>query len=88
MKQQYYSLAYPHLIGAITVWGTDKHNSTGLLPLIRMQKKLVRLIKNLPPRTHTKPLMQELRLLSIPNLYKLRVCTEMHEYTYQPTEKN
>jgi hypothetical protein len=88
MKQQYYSLAYPHLIGAITVWGTDKHNSTGLLPLIRMQKKLVRLIKNLPPRTHTKPLMQELRLLSIPNLYKLRVCTEMHEYIYQPTEKN
>ena len=53
-----------------------------------MQKKLVRLIKNLPPRTHTKPLMQELEILSIPNLYTLRVCTEMHEYIHQLEDKN
>ena len=83
MKEQYYSLAYPHLIGAISVWGTDNPNSTRLQPLIRTQKKLIRLIKNVPPRTHARPLMIELELLDITDLYILRVCTEMHEYIYQ-----
>jgi hypothetical protein len=82
MKQQYYSLAYPHLINAIPIWGTDKPNSTRLQPLIRTQKKLVRLINNLPPRTHTKPIMTELKLLTIPELYTLRVSTEMHAHIY------
>lgn len=88
MKQQYYSLAYPHLIGAISVWGTDKRNSTRLQPLIRTQKKLVRLIKNLPPRTHTKPIMQDLGLLPIPDLYTLRASTEMHAHVYPPKPVN
>jgi hypothetical protein len=83
MKEQYYSLAYPHLIGAISIWGTDNPNSTRLQPLIRTQKKLVRLIKNMPPRTHARPLMIELELLSVPDLYILRVCAEMRGYIYQ-----
>ena len=32
--------------------------------------------------------MQELKILSIPNLYKLRVCSEMHEYIHHLEEKN
>lgn len=88
MTQQYYSLAYPHLIGAITIWGTDDPSATRLQPLIRTQKKLVRLIKNLPPRTHTKPLMAELKILSVPSLYTLRVCAEMHAYIHPKTALN
>ena len=88
MKQQYYSLAYPHLIGAISIWGTNNPNSTRLQPLIKTQKKLVRLIKNLPPRTHTRPLMIELKILGITDLYTLRVCAEMHEYIYPRKTKN
>jgi hypothetical protein len=88
MKQQYYSLVYPHLIGAISIWGTNKPNSTRLQPLIRTQKKILRILKNLPPRTHTKPILIELELLSIPDLYTLRVCTEMHSYIYPPKAVN
>lgn len=88
MKQQYYSLAYPHLIGAISVWGTNERKSTRLQPLIRTQKKLIRLIKNLPPRTHTKPILIELEMLSIPDLYTLRCSIEMHTYVYPTASAN
>lgn len=37
----------------------------------------------MPPRTHARPLMIELELLSVPDLYILRVCAEMHGYIYQ-----
>lgn len=88
MKQQYYSLAFPHLIGAISIWGSDNPQSTRLQPLIRTQKKLFRLVKNLPPRTHTKPIRDELELLGIPDLYTLRVSAEMHAFIYPAKPAN
>ena len=88
MKEQYYSLAYPHLIGAISLWGTEKPNSTRLQPLIRTQKKIIRLVAKRPPRTHTRPLMIDLNILGITDIYILRVCAEMHEHIYQRAPKN
>jgi hypothetical protein len=82
MKQLYYSHAYPHLIGEITIWGTQDPTKTYLQPLIRTQKKLIRIIMNLPPRTHTGPLMQKLHILNMTNLYILRVCTETHPFVH------
>jgi hypothetical protein len=88
MRQLYYMHAYPHLIGAIAIWGSDDEKKTYLQPLIRVQKKLIRIIKRLPPRTHTKPLMKELKILNITNLYTLRVCLEMHPYIHREIEHN
>jgi hypothetical protein len=88
MAQLYYMHAYPHLIGGISVWGTEDATRTYIQPLIKMQKKLIRLIKNLPPRTHTKPIMTELKLLNITNLYILRVSTEMHPFIHQTSQEN
>jgi hypothetical protein len=88
MKQLYYSHAYPHLIGNITVWGTEDNSKTYLQPLIRTQKQLIRIITNLPPRTHTAPLMKELHILNITNLYILRVCTEIHPFIHTTDQKN
>jgi len=88
MKQQYYSLAYPHLIGEIEIWGTDQANNTQLQPLIRTQKKLIGLVKILPPRTHTLPLKVELEILGLPELYTLRTSIGMHEHVYPQERKN
>ncbi len=52
-----------------SIWGTDDPNATRLQLLITTQNNLIRLIKNLPPRTHTRPLMAELKILSVPSLY-------------------
>ena len=86
MKQLYYTHAYPHLIGAIPIWGTADPTKEYIKPLIRTQKKLIRMIKNVPPRTHTKPLLNELQLLNIPNLYIYRVSKEIHQYIHPPNE--
>ena len=85
MKEQYYAQAYPHLIRDITIWGTNKPTSTYLQPLIRTQKKLIRIITKQTPRTHTGPLMSELEILNIPNLYILRTGIEVQAHIYPPT---
>jgi hypothetical protein len=88
MRQQYYSQVYPHLIGSITVWGTSDKNKVYIQPLIRVQKKIVRIIKRQAPKSHTKPIMKELKILNLPNLYILRVCVEIHPYIHQTTQVN
>ena len=88
MKQLYYTHAYPHLIGDISIWGTNDPTKTYIQPLIRTQKKLIRIIKNLPPRTHTEPLMQQLNILNLYSLYTLRVCAEMHPHIYPKANMN
>jgi hypothetical protein len=87
MKHLYYMHVYPHLIGAITIWGTHKHNKEYIQPLIRTQKKITRLTTNQPPRAHTQPLMEQLEILNITNLYTLRVTIELHQYIH-PTEED
>ena len=84
----YYTHVYPHLIGAITIWGTHDQQKTYIQPLIRMQKKIIRLINNKPPRTHTKPLFAEMKLLNITNLYTLTACLEMHPHIYTRSQVN
>ena len=88
MKQLYYSQVYPHLLNAISVWGTDNNTRTYLKPLVTIQKRIIRLIANVPPRTHTKPIMTKLEILNIPNLYTLRVSVEMHPFAYPTRPRN
>ena len=88
MLNIYYQQAYPHLIGDITIWGTSNPAQTYIQPLIRIQKKLIRLIKNLPPRTHTRPIMTELKLLNMTNLYIQRTCITMHPFIHHTDQRN
>ena len=80
MINLYYSLVYPHLIYAITIWGSSDPQKAYLQPLIKIQKAIIRIVLNCPPQTHTKPLMIKYKLLSITNLYIYCTCTEMHPY--------
>ena len=88
MRQLYYSHVYPHLIGAITIWGSASKNKAYLQPLIRTQKKIIRIVKNVRPNTHTQPIMKELNILNLTHLYVLRVCLEMHPFIYQKKQKD
>ena len=71
MKRSYknYNQIFPHLIGEILIWGTEHHEATYLQPLMRTHKRIIRLLLNLPPRAHTKPLMRKLKILNLSNLY-------------------
>jgi hypothetical protein len=88
MKQLYYSQIFPHLIGEIPIWGTDDPTKIYIQPLIRTQKRIIRLIKNLPPRAHTRPLMTELKIMNITNLYKHRVCMQLHPFIHPKKQLN
>ena len=45
LRNQYFTHVYSHLIGNISIWGTADSKKTYIQPLIRTQKKIIRLIK-------------------------------------------
>ena len=81
MRELYNTHVYPHLIYALPVWGTDR-DTRYLRPLVLLHKRFVRLVRNVQIRAHTLPIMERLNILTIPNLYILRVCAEMHPYIH------
>ena len=88
MKQLYYSQVFPYLIGEISIWGSHEPNKGYLQPLIRTQKRLIRLMCNLPPRTHTNPLMKRHNIMNITNFYIHRSCLQMHPFIHPHTNLN
>ena len=86
MKQLYYSFIYPHLIYTLPIWGTHISNKIYIQPLHRTHKKIIRLICNKPPQTHTKPLMKQLGILNIFNLYIYRTSIDMHPIIHPQKE--
>ena len=51
------------------------------MPLIRLQKRALRVIAGVPPRTHTVPLFNLFRMLPINSIYEYSVCTFMYKYS-------
>ena len=88
LKDLYFTHAYPHLISNISIWGTSDTKKTYIQPLNIIHKKIIRLIKRVPPRTHTRPIMTELNILNIFNLYTHRVAAETHPHIYPKTQLN
>ena len=88
MLELYYSQVYPHLIGNISIWGSHNPRKSYLQPLIRTQKKIIRLIANKPPLTHTAPIMQQLKILNLTNLYIARVSSEMRPFIHHRGQLN
>jgi hypothetical protein len=88
LRDIYFTHIFPHFISNISIWGTSDKKTAYIQPLIRTQKKIIRLIKNMPPRTHTQPLMTQLRILNITNLYTLRVAIETHPFIHLPKPLN
>ena len=70
------------LVSSIVLWVGYTAYHIYLKPLTKVHKKIVRLIKNLPPRAHTKPIMYDLKILNIQALYVARVCTEIHPFIH------
>lgn len=85
--RQYYARIYPHLIYAITIWGTPDKMKEYIQPLRRMQNKAIKAITRQPSHVHVTPLFVENNILSLNYLYILRVCIELHPYIY-PTQED
>ena len=68
----YYALVYPHLLYGITMWGNTYQ--VYLTKLMTTQKKIVRCIAGAYFNAHTDPLFKSLKLLKLPDIYKMQVA--------------
>ena len=76
----YNTLVYPYLCYCIHVWGSTY--GVHLADLIVLQKKIVRIICGVPPRTHSLPLFKQLEILSISDIYIYNIGLFMYKYVH------
>ena len=74
----YYSFVHPYLTYGLEIWGNTYHIYVNLLNVL--QKKVIRLIKNVGPRESTIDIFKELRILNLSNLYKVSIAIFMFKY--------
>eukprot|EP00733_Pompholyxophrys_punicea_P000458 Pompholyxophrys_punicea_v1_NODE_127_length_3306_cov_27.855737.p2 type:complete len:324 gc:universal NODE_127_length_3306_cov_27.855737:1274-303(-) len=76
----YSALIYPHLIYSIEIWGS---NGASMRPLLQFQKKIVRILTFSHFRAPSAPLFQHLRILTIAQIYQLRLAALTHKIIYR-----
>ena len=74
----YYSFIYPYLHYGILAWGMTF--KCFLDPLIKIQKRAVRVIAMATRDAHTNPIFRRLNILNISNIYVLNVMMFMLKY--------
>ena len=75
----YYSFIYPYLTYCVEVWGNTP--DTHIDPLIRLQKKVIRIITFSLYLAHTEPLFKELNILPFPKVVIQRIALQMFKFT-------
>ena len=74
----YYSLIYPYLTYACTLWGNN-YNAP-LSQVIKLQNKAVRVINDVPLMESITPHYTSLGLLKFPDIVKLKTCMLFYDY--------
>ena len=78
LKTLYTSLIHSHLEYGIIIWTSC--NSTSLLPLIKIQKKAMRIISNSPFNAHTEKLFKKHKILPLNELAMYNKILFMYDY--------
>ena len=73
----YNTMVLPFISYCIHVWG--KAANTHLDKIHILQKKIVRIISGVPPRTHSQPLFDKLKVMTIHQIYEYYVCVFMYK---------
>ena len=79
LRTLYFSLVYPYLIYCITVWGSTYQ--TNLKRLITLQKKVIKIISNVPFDAHTDNLFRDHQILKFNDIYLFQSAKFMFLYT-------
>ena len=81
VKQMYYTFVFPYLIYCCEIWGNTSH--TYLDPLIKGQKKMIRIITFSQYDAHRKPRFMKLHILDLQKLIIHRIALMMNKYSVQ-----
>ena len=76
MKCLYYSFIYPYMIYCNQVWGSAC--KTNIEPLLILQKRVMRIILGVHPRSPSEPLFITLKFLSCENIFKYLIGRLMY----------
>ena len=79
LSHLYNSFVFPYLIYGIEVWGNT--NAVHLVPIIKIQKKIVRTITFSHYLAHTEPIFDTLNILNFNNLVVHRISLMMFKYS-------
>ena len=74
----YSALILPYLTYCACIWGSNY--STTLRPVIIAQKRAIRMIAGVPPRTHTSALFKDLKILKLDDLVHSQILNIMHDF--------
>ena len=77
----YNTLILPFMSYCIHVWGRAADIYLDKIHIL--QKKIVRIISGVPPRTHSQPLFDELNIMKIKQLYKYFICVFMYKLFHE-----
>lgn len=72
----YYSFVYPYYTYCNHIWGNTR--ASNLNRLFILQKKIIRIISHVSNKTHTAPLFQELRMLTLWDINKYLIGCFMY----------
>ena len=79
LRTLYFSLVYPYLIYCITVWGSTYQ--TNLKRIITLQKKVIKIISNVPFDAYTDNLFRDHQILKFNGIYLFQTAKFMFLYT-------
>jgi hypothetical protein len=80
LKSLYFALVHSHLIYGIHVWSAAP--SHVINPLVKMQKKAIRIINGAPYNSHTEPLFKNNSILPVDLLVKYFKLLFMYDYCH------
>ena len=73
----YNTLILPFISYCIHIWGTAANIHSNKIHIL--QKKIVRIICGVPPRTHSQPLFDQLKIMTIHQIYRYYVGVFMYK---------
>ncbi len=78
LRTLYFATIHPHLSYGILAWGSVSKSTVNKLTL--MQKRAIRYITRSNFNSHTEPLLKQLNILNIKDLYEYEVTLFMYKY--------
>ena len=79
----YYSFIYPYLCYCNHIWGNASRCT--LDRLVKLQKKCMRIISHLSPRSSTQPIYANLKVLKLEDINRYLIAQFMHKWYHDKT---
>jgi len=82
----YFATIHPHILYGILAWGNANKTITNKVNLL--QKRAIRIISKAKYNSHTEPLLKNLNILNVNDLYEFEILIFMHKFIHHKLPKS